>query len=1215
MFLANLFSHQLSKHGQAQQKMHCDLQRTCSSTQKISDCENSVSSKSLEGNNCRPSSNEREVSSLAWRNSDHRRPVLTFYALEPNGHWRIVALPLQCPDDTIHLRSGSQVKMDGLHLVSPSLVSSVKVDQQKGRRGPSIERSSSIKSFTSRRISGSKCQYQSRNKGLPNKVSRWNALPGNSSCQTSFSRSDSSVMISTGSNASNSSDTHNVISKVDKAMKRNLKKKARKKGNRNKKLSCDTDSTGLGYVRGSSTSETGAGKKTDYGIGPLPYATRLANLSPESIGNGNDSEENSCSNSSETVKVCTSYVDEVDVLEANLVGEYPLSNTENGVQTVFPEFSIVNGVQDTHSKPIQCSNDPCSSGLSETNDSSVLDSTSVCSNGNESINAGYSVKKSTKGTCGMNVSEPPGYIARKGCSHGNILNGIEDSYCQVDGTTSSEQRCNRVDMSRRGKQIRRMSRNSSVSRLSTVGKFSGRSGKENSHSIWQKVQKNDGDECSSELRKVNLANSQSGAWLKEVPLLKKKCNVAQSSVLSSCEDKNQAKPKASRKLKRKTSPGSKQDLNSYSSKGPYATKASSNVCAKIDMLQNEVSDIPAQDGGQKALNRVSGSCSQTSCRRIGLHTNRVQSITSEPVRILEGRPNEVEPLERVSANVFDYEDQEGLLEGRSTEYLNILGGEGTTINKAISPVDHSKPEHSCEAILQKWIPVGIKDYELARSGNSNSSLLANRNKPAGESCALENTVSEMADPDNSASSTNASIMCSARGSIDDNALRSEDEVQIEKHSSQSMCTSNGSQIRHVAAKCLNHDSKDQNNAAVENDSNKIAKAVNDAYRAQLASEAVQLATGCPIAEFERLLSSASPVISLPHNFLSCLNCLPNAAVDAPFCRHKTPNVSLGSLWQWYEKHGTYGLEVRAEDYGNSKRLGIDRVAFRAYFVPFLSAVQLFRNCKTPSDGSSKTPSTEAIEAMEACKCHKKPQNSSISGHLQIFPVLLPQSRIEDTSSLSPKKCVCCPVMSSVCIKGNETLQSGDSASSDDLELLFEYFEVEQPQQRRPLFEVTKELVRGDGPSQCRTYGDPTKLDSVALNDLHHKSWYSVAWYPIYRIPDDNFRAAFLTYHSLGHLVRRSVTSDSFGAGACVVSPVVGLQSYNAQGECWFQLRQSALSHTTKRPNSNPSGILKERLRTLEQTASLMARAVVTKGNLSSVNRQPDYEFFLSRRRR
>lgn len=58
--------------------------------------------------------------------------------------------------------------------------------------------------------------------------------------------------------------------------------------------------------------------------------------------------------------------------------------------------------------------------------------------------------------------------------------------------------------------------------------------------------------------------------------------------------------------------------------------------------------------------------------------------------------------------------------------------------------------------------------------------------------------------------------------------------------------------------------------------------------------------------------------------------------------------------------------------------------------------------------------------------------------------------------------------------------------------------------------------------------------------------YSVAWYPIYRIPDGNFRAAFLTYHSLGHLVHRNAKFDSPSVDACVVSPVVGLQSYNAQ---------------------------------------------------------------------
>ncbi|MBA0778038.1 hypothetical protein Gotri_005969, partial [Gossypium trilobum] len=38
----------------------------------------------------------------------------------------------------------------------------------------------------------------------------------------------------------------------------------------------------------------------------------------------------------------------------------------------------------------------------------------------------------------------------------------------------------------------------------------------------------------------------------------------------------------------------------------------------------------------------------------------------------------------------------------------------------------------------------------------------------------------------------------------------------------------------------------------------MAKALDDVYRAHMASEAVQMATGCPIAEFERLLHFFTP---------------------------------------------------------------------------------------------------------------------------------------------------------------------------------------------------------------------------------------------------------------------------------------------------------------------------------------------------------------------
>uniref|UniRef100_A0A5B7AHP7 Uncharacterized protein n=1 Tax=Davidia involucrata TaxID=16924 RepID=A0A5B7AHP7_DAVIN len=1218
--------------------MHSGLQRICN-TQKIADGENSsISRKSLEQNNFRTSLNDCEESSFVWRNSDHRCAILTFLALEPNGHWRIVAVPLQCPDCTMLPGSGAPVKMDGLHLVSPSPVGSVKVDQQKALTGPTTDWSCSVKSLTAKSFSGSNIQLQFQKKGFVNKVSRWNRLPGNSSCQNSFSSSGSSVLFPRGSNATNSSDIYIDISKADKDVKRNSRKKARKKGKRSKKLLCDTGSNELECAHRSLTSRTGINKNMDHGVGPLPDTTILAVLLPDRVCNGNDFEGtgDGTFNCSETPKTCTSCIDEVDVSEAlgpsllqNFSGEHPSSNSENGIQTNCPEFSN-GGVQDMQSKPISCFDGPYSNVFSERNDSLVLDSVSVGSNSDEDIN----VKISNKESGEINPSEPPGYVASKGCfSCGNMLNGVADLYCHVEGTNYSRQGVTSGDIhlvepAKRGKQINRVARNSSVYRLSSIGNLHGRSGKENNHSVWQKVQRNDSDECNYELKKGNSVCSLFDIGLKEAPLLKKNCNVVESNILSNDGDKSRSKLKVSRKLKRKTSPGSKQEYNCYSRKGSHGIKARSNVHVKIDMQRNEILDIPAQMCGKKGLASVSRSHFKINSPVIGFQTNRVESISADPVQSLQICPVELEPLENVYTTVSSFNDQTTQnqsslsrscncldqpepLEGKSAVRLHpLVGGEGTKVDKDVSSTEHSKEDHISGSILQKWIPVGTKDSALASSACSNDDL----DKSDAESCTLKNIAEvELASvPHTLPSSMNARVMCSVQGSENDNGLPSVDEGQAWKLRNQSMCTPKEYCINAAAAaKCLVHESKYQNNSAFENDLNKIAQAVKDAYRAQLASEAVQMATGCPIAEFERLLHSASPVICLPLNNMSCQTCSHDEVIGASLCRHEIPSISLGSLWQWYEKHGSYGLEVRTEDYENSKRLGIDRFASRAYFVPFLSAVQLFRDHKSyPLGIRNGIPGTEA---MVAYKVDETSENSSNVGHLPIFSVLVPQPHTEDTSFLPPRNHVCCSEPSSECSKDNISVQPIVSTSSNDLELLFEYFEVEQPQRRRPLFEMIKELVRGDGLSQCRAYGDPTTLDLVDLHDLHPKSWYSVAWYPIYRIPDGNFRAAFLTYHSLGHLVHRSSTSDSFGVDACIVSPVVGLQSYNAQGECWFQPRHSGLSQTTENPNLDPSGILKERLRTLEQMASLMARGVVTKGNLTSVNRQPDYEFFVSRR--
>ncbi|KAL6183375.1 hypothetical protein ACLB2K_044786 [Fragaria x ananassa] len=78
------------------------------------------------------------------------------------------------------------------------------------------------------------------------------------------------------------------------------------------------------------------------------------------------------------------------------------------------------------------------------------------------------------------------------------------------------------------------------------------------------------------------------------------------------------------------------------------------------------------------------------------------------------------------------------------------------------------------------------------------------------------------------------------------------------------------------------------------------------------------------------------------------------------------------------------------------------------------------------------------------------------------------------------------------------------------------------------------------------------------------------------------------------MVRRSANFESPSMDDSIVSPVVGLQSYNAQSECWFQLRPSAPAQTIV-TNLNPCGVLEKRLRTLEETASVMARAIVSTG--------------------
>ncbi|XP_030937988.1 uncharacterized protein LOC115963201 [Quercus lobata] len=1131
--------------------MHCGLHMTKTDTQKVSEeGKDSLSRKFQQELGFSTSLEDRGVFSIA------RCPILTFLTLESDGHWRIFAVPLRCPDHTNHMGSGVQVNMDSLHMVSPPSISSYR-DRQNVWKGPPADGTYSVDSYTTRSFPGSNVQRQSRNKALTNKATKLNELSNNSSHQNSFICSNSPGLNRNGSKANSSSDLPIDSSQLDKAVKRNSRKKARKKKKQSMKLLSDSGSTELEvlseeYAHGSPTSETCGNTDLGHRDGPL--------------------------------------------------------SSDNLFQT---KDSIFDGVEHTHCVQISCYDDMYSKGLSDMHDSLVLDSVSVGSNSDDNIHAVHDVQQSENESFGISVSEPPGFNSSKEClSHQSSLNCVVDTKDHTERKKCGSQVGSCSDMQvvlpgKRGRQNKTSPTSSSVHRFGSVRNMHGRTGKENNHSIWQKVQRNEASGCNGEMKKVSPVCSQIDVTLKEAPLLKGISN-DDVTLLSKSVDKKHLKGKISRKLKRKDIPATKQDYG-YSRKGSQIDKASSNCCPKIIMQQNEIKDFSSWLNDQTGLSCASRSCSQS---------NRAENMTSESVYSTQVHPDELEPPECNTVSSTDNcttgnqesslpkscdSDQSNLLEVKFPVYLpHLLVNEVGPVQKEISLAEYNKPSHGIGSISQRWIPIGMKDPGFTSSARSDCSSMDYSDVPAAE---LKNTVERKtaSSSQNLVSSLNG-VMCRGKNSGD--LSSHEDEGHTQKLGSQDACTLKEHNNKHVAGNCFTVESKDQH--AFETNSYKIAQAVNNSCRAQLASEAVQMATGSPIAEIERLLHFSSPVVCQSSSLIGCQTCLRDQVGGVSLCRHEIPNVPLRCLWQWYERHGSYGLEIRAEDHENMKRLGVDCFAFCAYFVPYLSAVQLFRNHKNhPIDTSKKKPCIDVQEACETSETLEKPS---------IFSVLFPRPRTKDTGDLLLVNQVHGSEQSPASDEDDDTVQSVDMTCSRDLEPLFEYFESEQPQQRLPLYEKIRELVRGDGPSHCKVYGDSTKLDSINLQDLHPSSWYSVAWYPIYRIPDGNFHAAFLTYHSLGHLVRRSAKFDKPSPDACIVSPVVGLQSYSAQGECWFRLRQSVLRQTAETAGLKPFGILKERLRTLEETASLMARAVVNKGNMTSINRHPDYEFFLSRRR-
>ncbi|RWR90433.1 Protein of unknown function DUF789 [Cinnamomum micranthum f. kanehirae] len=1133
-------------------------------------------------------------------------------------------------------------------------------------------------------------------------------------CQKKCNAStNSSVEVCVNSVASGSADLVNGISKLEKPIKRSSRKKGKRKGKQQRAPPslCSTDGAVAldEVIYGTSVFESCSRKAASCGDQNILAGSFSASAKPCGIS----------LEVSATPTTSASYSGEEDELETQAslsqgfsgddFNQLRLSGRADNLiaseRMIYAPDAILSNfdgeVADRYQKQSSIRDDSSSGIFSDEYCAPIMDSFSDCWNSDGSTHGGDDVdaQPCTRSGNGINFLGTKRVLGYSSSTSGTSLHDTRDSKeifsCEtscnsanerpngnsppqskaVDAHYTDRSRCSGRGCSsndtlsiKRGRLGRKnFGSTTGLRRPCSGGNMHGRAGKEYSHSVWQKVQKDDIGECICDMKNTNDGcspvtgskevhpcvrhdtvvcrrkneheNSARSVCLNEIPaqtdMLERAASAFNSDVFSSKSECNELRNKDYEKLKRKPRLGSKEE-NHNSKKGPHSAKTNVTRSSKTNMQQKK-----ALENLKPVIFNKNFSSSLRSPyadgQKVGISlTSRVNWRPSEPLQNTQIHLQEpklpgpvctvvsnmnaqaaqklISPLSTTSdssapAHILKMHLEVGSKFRKDLPKVPCLPmgnepNESAKLEIEFPHVENGKQDHFSGPISQKWVPVGRKDSVLDTCSKLSTNHLVGA---APDRWNLKNIEEDLLSSNSPilGPSTNAEVSCLGPNSLSLNLPSPVDEGQTENlgHHAPPIVGREHSSI-HSAANCHSAlEDKSRRISLFGTDANYMAQVVNDAYRLQIESEKVQLASGSPLAEFERLLHSASPVVAQAFGFKHCYTCRGDRLIGNSLCRHQIPNISLESIWQWYEGPGSYGLEVKAEDYCKSKRMGRDRFEFRAYFVPFLSAVQFFGHSRSSMCCSSDAKPNSELETT-----------SNNSSNLdKIFSILLPRPHRPENPSVSPPVSSLRTSYSSVATDRDEICaQSSTGSCDDDSELLFEYFESEQPQHRRPLFEKIKELVRGSTISNGHIFGDPSKLDCLRLHDLHPSSWYSVAWYPIYRIPDGNFRAAFLTYHSLGHFIHRSSSLETLG-GDSIVSPAVGLQSYNAQGECWFQQRNSVIQ-TEENPCFDSSEILRERLRTLEQTASVMARASIHKGDQKSINRQPDYEFFLSRRR-
>ncbi|KAI5072704.1 hypothetical protein GOP47_0012810 [Adiantum capillus-veneris] len=207
-------------------------------------------------------------------------------------------------------------------------------------------------------------------------------------------------------------------------------------------------------------------------------------------------------------------------------------------------------------------------------------------------------------------------------------------------------------------------------------------------------------------------------------------------------------------------------------------------------------------------------------------------------------------------------------------------------------------------------------------------------------------------------------------------------------------------------------------------------------------------------------------------------CLGDAYTARTDCCKGMPSFSLSDLWMSFDEWSAYGVGVPLV-------LPCGETIVQ-YYVPYLSAVQIYLQT-----GYSFSPNKRRQgDDSDWSDVSDGRESSNDAGSDNETTLRIKSDQWDSSSCVSFERL------------------SYDSVSSEGPpDLFFEYFERGSPYNRAPLAGKISELA-----------ADAPHLFTLNSNELLPASWFSVAWYPIYRIPMgstmSDLSTCFLTFHAL-----------------------------------------------------------------------------------------------------